>query len=293
MAESIEHVTVTGYGIPDNDPPGRAIAFPASDGYPTLHNEAGGAGTFDNPFTFATDPNRDFAPGTKLYLPHIQEYVIAEDLAASAVASASDKKWVDVWVGEVGGNDPNLTNQLASNITGDFTSGFDVIVNPDPGHVVDPTPFDLQLQPVDGGGGGGPGQFIPGTTGADKLAGTDGDDNIQGGDWTQPLNDGNDFIWAGAGNDDVSGMGGNDVLEGGSGADTFWFAEFETPTEHNGDWITDFVSGQDKINLDSRVFTNQSAVHFNFSDNTLYYGEFEIVHPTNGAVIVQSDLHFY
>src|SRR5580693_6473343 len=41
--------TVTFYGWPDNDPPGKAIA------HPVIHQRAGGDGTYCNPTTFATE----------------------------------------------------------------------------------------------------------------------------------------------------------------------------------------------------------------------------------------------
>jgi hypothetical protein len=54
-ASTTTNFLVTLYGWPDNSPPGNAIAYPADGGYPTIHNAAGGTGTYANPVTFATD----------------------------------------------------------------------------------------------------------------------------------------------------------------------------------------------------------------------------------------------
>ena len=56
----------------DNSPPGNAIS------YPTIHSSAGGVGTYADPITFATD-KKEYPPGTILYVPFIEKYVIMED----------------------------------------------------------------------------------------------------------------------------------------------------------------------------------------------------------------------
>jgi Ca2+-binding RTX toxin-like protein len=69
---------------------------------------------------------------------------------------------------------------------------------------------------------------------------------------------GADFLSGGAGNDRLIGGAGNDRLEGGAGADTFVFAALGDSSldarrsdgaKSMSDIITDFVSGQDKIDL--------------------------------------------
>ncbi len=57
--------TITFYGWPDNDPPGKAIA------HPVIHQLAGGDGTYCNPTTFATERanNKTIPYGTKIYVP--------------------------------------------------------------------------------------------------------------------------------------------------------------------------------------------------------------------------------
>jgi serralysin len=51
---------------------------------------------------------------------------------------------------------------------------------------------------------------------------------------------------AGAGSDKLNGNGGADILTGGADADTFYF---DTAAETNGDRITDFAHGSDKVYL--------------------------------------------
>lgn len=85
---------ITFYAAADNDPPGsRAIAYPKSSGAPTLHNQAGGTGTYDDPLTFAAAEGQ-FAPGTRIYVPLVQRYFILEDSCASCGAGH-----IDLWAG--------------------------------------------------------------------------------------------------------------------------------------------------------------------------------------------------
>lgn len=67
--------TITFYGWPDNDPPGKAIA------HPVVHQRAGGDGTYCNPTTFATEGanNKAIPYGTKIYVPILKQYFVRED----------------------------------------------------------------------------------------------------------------------------------------------------------------------------------------------------------------------
>ncbi|MEU6642140.1 hypothetical protein ABZ863_06275 [Saccharomonospora sp. NPDC046836] len=85
---------ITFYAAADNDPPGsRAIAYPKSSGAATLHDEAGGTGTYEDPLTFAAAEGQ-FAPGTRIYVPLVQRYFIMED----SCASCGDGH-IDLWAG--------------------------------------------------------------------------------------------------------------------------------------------------------------------------------------------------
>ena len=92
-------VYVTFYGWADNSPPGGAIAYPKSGGFPTVHDVAGGTGTLGDPVTFATD-KAEFPAGTILYVPFIEKYVVMEDDCAECDSdwTGSQKRHIDVWM---------------------------------------------------------------------------------------------------------------------------------------------------------------------------------------------------
>lgn len=84
---------------------------------------------------------------------------------------------------------------------------------------------------------------IKGDGGADKLVGNGGADILYGG-W------GKDTINGGIGNDVIYGEDGKDLLTGGANNDIFYILnEWESTPDTNRDVITDFTSGQDKLNL--------------------------------------------
>jgi 3D (Asp-Asp-Asp) domain-containing protein len=67
-------VAVTFYAGTDNDPPGSSeIAHPNA-----RHATAGGAGTFADPITLATDPD-ELPIGTVVYDPRLRKYFVMED----------------------------------------------------------------------------------------------------------------------------------------------------------------------------------------------------------------------
>ena len=78
----------TSYTWYDNTPPGSsAIAYSKSDGFPTLHTEAGGSGTYVDPITIAVghvitkgESKPDFPPGTIFYIPNVRRYFVVEDV---------------------------------------------------------------------------------------------------------------------------------------------------------------------------------------------------------------------
>jgi len=95
----------------------------------------------------------------------------------------------------------------------------------------------VDLSAISGGvwnvkNGGAAAKFV-GTRGSDSLIGGRGRDTLSGGD-------GDDFLAGGTG---------LDTLSGGDGSDTFRFGG-NTETDR----ITDFVSGTDRIELDSKLF---------------------------------------
>ncbi|MDF9718165.1 M10 family metallopeptidase C-terminal domain-containing protein, partial [Serratia marcescens] len=76
---------------------------------------------------------------------------------------------------------------------------------------------------------------------------------------------GNDMLFGGTGNDILIGGLGIDRLSGGEGADTFVFNSYDESRAATPDWITDFVSGVDKIDL-SVFNTGEGAQKVAFVD---------------------------
>ncbi|MFJ2710256.1 serralysin family metalloprotease [Pseudomonas sp. NPDC087346] len=68
----------------------------------------------------------------------------------------------------------------------------------------------------------------------------------------------------GAGNDIIYGGGGGDTLWGGEGADTFVFGAASDSTMTAPDWIMDFTSGLDKIDLSGIAGFASGAATLNF-----------------------------
>ncbi|HYI64425.1 MAG TPA: cadherin domain-containing protein [Allosphingosinicella sp.] len=102
--------------------------------------------------------------------------------------------------------------------------------------------------------GGGGADRIEAGAGADGVLGGAGADYIAGGADNDVLfgNDADDTILGEQGDDLLDGGAGSDGLSGGTGADIFAFTAALGAS--NIDFITDFVSGTDKIALDDVVF---------------------------------------
>ena len=103
--------------------------------------------------------------------------------------------------------------------------------------------------------------LISGGSGNDFLTGMDGNDTLQGFQGNDILTGqgGNDSLYGGQGNDTLNGDEGNDVLRGdkgqdiltgGSGGDSFILPVSTATNNINAvDIITDFIVGEDQINL--------------------------------------------
>ncbi|QIZ73471.1 calcium-binding protein [Oxynema aestuarii] len=110
---------------------------------------------------------------------------------------------------------------------------------------------------------------VSGDDGNDRVFGNQGEDTVDGGAGDDTVYGGqdNDSVSGGIGNDVLFGDKGNDRLTGAQGADTFRFEYFappgeDVPTAHaedgnllGVDTITDFTPNEDKIQLDSRIFS--------------------------------------
>lgn len=132
-------VYATFYGWADNSPPGAAIAYPESGGYPTLHETAGGAGTYADPITFATD-KAELAIGTILYVPFIEKYAIMEDDCAECDSDwTMGRKWhIDLWMNSNGTESASSLVSCEDQWTRASTS---VEVNPPADRVVATSPL--------------------------------------------------------------------------------------------------------------------------------------------------------
>jgi Ca2+-binding RTX toxin-like protein len=92
-----------------------------------------------------------------------------------------------------------------------------------------------------------------GNAGNDRLIGSIGNDSLSGGDGNDRLvgNEGRDALSGGAGDDVLNGGLDVDAMTGGTGADRFLWTDYEDFIAVSGgiDRITDFVAGQDTIDL--------------------------------------------
>jgi 3D (Asp-Asp-Asp) domain-containing protein len=137
-AGTTQVMEATFYGWDDNSPPGNAIAYPKSAGYPTVHDAAGGTGTYADPITFATDPT-ELPPGTILYAPFIQKYLVMEDSCGQCETDWASGQWhIDIWMNS------NGTEQASSLFACEDTwtqSSTPILMSPAPGLTVSTTPL--------------------------------------------------------------------------------------------------------------------------------------------------------
>lgn len=135
----------TGYGWPDNTPPGGAIA------YPIIHQTAGGTGTYTDPITLATGYSiingkniLDYATSTRFYLPALHRYFIVEDLCGDGATPQNGpchtgylgNPWLDLWVG---GNGTATSSIYACENT--ITNLHTVIQNPSANYIATSSPI--------------------------------------------------------------------------------------------------------------------------------------------------------
>lgn len=112
--------------------------------------------------------------------------------------------------------------------------------------------------------GGGGDDFLSGGSGEDVLKGGSGDNTLLGGS-------DNDVILGGDGFDKISGGSGGDHMTGGGSADTFFFGPGDSPSLGQVDLVTDFVHGQDSVDLTAygHDFTVSTAHTFSGTPNEM------------------------
>ncbi|MBD2441121.1 S-layer family protein [Nostoc sp. FACHB-110] len=106
----------------------------------------------------------------------------------------------------------------------------------------------------------------------DNITGTDYNDDLFGGlgDDTLQGNDGNDRLFGEQGNDRLLGGFGSDTLYGGAGNDVFVFETFNSFTSAQSvDVVTDFVQGQDKIDLRTVGISDNNTLQLLLNDDSV------------------------
>lgn len=85
------------------------IEYANDYGYSTVHNLAGGTGTYDDPITFASQKN-EFQPGQRIYIPILHRYFLKEDWCSTCYTRKDDKWQTDLWIGKVSQAQLNSTD---------------------------------------------------------------------------------------------------------------------------------------------------------------------------------------
>jgi Ca2+-binding RTX toxin-like protein len=188
--------------------------------------------------------------------------------------------------------DYSLTNNGVSNnvenlfLTGNATFGYG---NSSDNYMVANQSLGSQLYGDNGN------DVIMGSASNDYLDGGAGNDYLNGGAGNDYLfgNEGNDYIIGGDGSDNLVGSWGNDILTGGAGSDRFVLENYYWNSfgEMGVDVITDFSSGQDKIQLygfdgvtfgsfsfasvtsDQQAATSDATIVYNSTSGSLSYNQ--------------------
>ncbi len=129
-----QSVWETSYAAIDNDPSGsRAIA------YPSVHSQAGGTGTYNDPITLAAD-RRWLPVGTKVYAPRWHKYYVMEDECVECEGdwSSSHFHHVDLYMSS---SVQSAVVSCENAATKDQAENDTIIINPDPNRPVDTTPL--------------------------------------------------------------------------------------------------------------------------------------------------------
>jgi serralysin len=160
--------------------------------------------------------------------------------------------------------DPDSDGDTGGSVTADFRISF---TNPatDQTVVVGNVQTVAELANIENANGSNFNDVIRGNSGANTLNGLDGNDVISGGG-------GNDIIDGGRGDDRIIGGAGRDLLTGGADHDTFVFAHVSDSPAGTYDTITDFVHGDDKIDLSGLVKETTGNHALQFIDDHAFTG---------------------
>ncbi len=125
---------------------------------------------------------------------------------------------------------------------------------------------------------------------SDAINGTDGNDILKGDNEPNEMNGfggddviigrlGEDTIDGGDGDDLIAGQASGDILTGGAGMDVFAYSNIKDSRESTGvDKITDFMQGEDKIDLSALGVTSLSdlTVQTDGSETNIIFGDFKL-----------------
>lgn len=122
---------ITGYTYWDNSPPGSAAIA-----RPTVHDKAGGIGTWEDPITLAVGRGNagwHYPPGTRIYLEDFKKYAVVEDLCGACGAGRKGRRHFDLYLGG-----QNTTARAAHSCALKITAVRPVVVYPGPDYPVTP-----------------------------------------------------------------------------------------------------------------------------------------------------------
>lgn len=125
-----------------NKKPNYDIAYPSSL-YQNASDKKGGDGSYETPIIVAVSKKYEntLSPGTRMYAPHLQKYLIVQDQCETEVCQKSGLL-IDVWMYSTPQNDTNKVKECHKQWTDKgFDKPWDVEVNPSPGKPIDTKPF--------------------------------------------------------------------------------------------------------------------------------------------------------
>jgi Ca2+-binding RTX toxin-like protein len=200
--------------------------------------------------------------------PAVEYMMTADDFVTDTIDGSVGYDLIDYSRSQVG-----VAITLTDPVAAGAPSGGSVVaefsyplVNPFTGAVTSVTHIQTvaTLTSVESANGSNLNDTLTGNSADNTLSGLAGNDVINGGGGVDQLygGAGNDVINGGAGADFINGGAGRDILTGGLGADIFQFLQVSDSPVGAPDTITDFVRGQDKLDLTALVGQSTGPLTF-------------------------------